>query len=731
MFFKQKIGLKKSFPVIILGLSAIITQIVTIREFQSVLNGNELIYGLIFAVWMTITATGARLGKYLAKEKQLFVRIILLQFLLSLFPYLMIYFLRFLRFQFSIYGVEINIPEVLIYIIIILIPFCIVSGALFTLFSVKLTNEGSKLSKAYFYETIGSIAGGLIFSFLLIFVLNVFQTLALLFVVNMIAIIVFSFSSKQEGINTKDKTVFQKSIVIISVILILLAGIPFLFNFDIQTKRFIFKGQQILETKDTPYGNIVITKTAEQNNFFLDCTLLFSTGNLIDAEEAVHYALVQTKKHSNLLLISGGVCGLIDEILKYNPTRIDYTEIDPELIRLGKKYTNFNKDNRVNIINEDARMFIKKTDRFYDAVIIYLPEPSTAQLNRFYTYEFFSELKSRLSKSAVVTLSLPLTENYVSKEAADLNSSVYNTMKSIFKNVIVIPGGKNFYIASDKALSYKIGNLVDSAGIENVYVNKYYYDEPSIKQRADNILKSINRKAGLNRDFFPITYYQQLLYWLSYFNINFYLLIALLSLPFIFIFLRLKPIGIGLFIGGFSAIGAELIIIFAFQFIFGNIYYMLSIIITAFMGGVAYGVFAFKKSDSLKKFISSQFLLSIYTSLLPLALLFIKQISENYLVSVIMFIVLTFTGATFVGVQFSSATGNIKIDLIIRKRKIPTPFAIVSEAYSADLYGSALGALIISAVLLPWLGIMNLGIMLGVLNLLSVFVVIISSRNKK
>jgi len=67
-----------------------------------------------------------------------------------------------------------------------------------------------------------------------------------------------------------------------------------------------------------------------------------------------------------------------------------------------------------------------------------------------------------------------------------------------------------------------------------------------------------------------------------------------------------------LFTGGFSAIGAELIIIFAFQFIFGNVYYMLSIIITAFMAGIAYGVFALKKSDSLKKFISSQLLLTVY-----------------------------------------------------------------------------------------------------------------------
>ena len=41
----------------------------------------------------------------------------------------------------------------------------------------------------------------------------------------------------------------------------------------------------------------------------------------------------------------------------------------------------------------------------YDVVIIDLPDPSTAQINRFYTIEFFNELKKILNKGWVVSIS--------------------------------------------------------------------------------------------------------------------------------------------------------------------------------------------------------------------------------------------------------------------------------------------------------------------------------------
>jgi len=50
------------------------------------------------------------------------------------------------------------------------------------------------------------------------------------------------------------------------------------------------------------------------------------------------------------------------------------------------------------IINTDARRYIKTTTKKYDAILIDLPDPDTFQINRFFTEEFFALSKRILNK---------------------------------------------------------------------------------------------------------------------------------------------------------------------------------------------------------------------------------------------------------------------------------------------------------------------------------------------
>ena len=65
------------------------------------------------------------------------------------------------------------------------------------------------------------------------------------------------------------------------------------YDFEKIAKERLFKGQTVALQKDTPYGNIVITKTEEQLNFFENGVFLFSNENLVQKEEDVHYAMLQ------------------------------------------------------------------------------------------------------------------------------------------------------------------------------------------------------------------------------------------------------------------------------------------------------------------------------------------------------------------------------------------------------------------------------------------------------
>ena len=176
-------------------------------------------------------------------------------------------------------------------------------------------------------------------------------------------------------------------------------------------------------------------------------------------------------------------------------------------------------------------MFLKKTTNHYDIALINVPPPFTAQLNRFYTIEFFSSLKKHLNNDAVISLSLISTADYVTKEAGELNFVLYNTLKKVFKNVLIVPGEKNYFVASDKPLNINIAELfskqstVNSRLSTNKYVNQYYIDDELLKQRSDFIFNSISHQQPassyqplINKDFSPVAYYLQLQYWLSYFS---------------------------------------------------------------------------------------------------------------------------------------------------------------------------------------------------------------------
>ena len=79
--------------------------------------------------------------------------------------------------------------------------------------------------------------------------------------------------------------------------------------------------------------------------------LLFSTDNQQFSEEAVHFAMLQHPAPQKVLLVSGGVAGLTGEVLKYRSVKqLDYIEIDPVILEIGKKYTDNLSNHKIRLI---------------------------------------------------------------------------------------------------------------------------------------------------------------------------------------------------------------------------------------------------------------------------------------------------------------------------------------------------------------------------------------------
>jgi spermidine synthase len=689
--------------VLALGCTSIVTQIVLLREFLSVFYGNELVIGIIFANWMVLTGAGSFLGKYADRIKYKFRVITISLWLIALLPIGMVFLLRYLRNIVFDAGSMVGLLQILYSSFLLMMPYCLLTGFLFVLCALIISERfGSNLIPlVYSVEAFGSIVGGVLFNLIMIYFLKTFQSLFILLAFDLIAAIYLS---------VRHGTIILRSVIIVCSIGCLVVAI--VFNFDDKTKEYLFPDQQVLAYHDTPYGNLTVTRQAEQLNFYENSILLFSTNDVTQNEEAVHYAMIQAPHPRTVLLISGGITGTTSEILKYDVGRVDYLELNPWIIKIGKEYTSALDDSRIHVVNEDARRYIRSTSGRYDVALINLPDPGTTQINRFYTVEFLHDLKLKLTAGAVVSYAVLPAQEYVSGEAGGINSIMYNTLKEEFQNVLIVPGMKNYFLASDNPLDIDITRLIDLRGIPTSYVNKYYLDDRMLRERSGQISATLLPGAPVNRDFEPVSYYRQLLYWLQYFRYDVWIVMAVCLIGFLFVSMKFNPVNCGIFTGGFAASSVEILLLIAFQIIYGYVYQMIGLIVTVFMAGLAIGSLCQNKlfpTRDTGNYARIQFCIGSYSIILPLVFVILKNVSLPGILVALIFSILTLVVALFIGMEFAFAVK-------LKKENIGS---VASELYGIDLFGSAAGALLTAAYLLPRFGVVRVSIGVGILSILS------------
>lgn len=687
------------------GFIGTVVQVLLIRQITTVFEGNELMMAWTLGVWMLLTGIGAYVGrirKNTMSEDRLLAFIL---FILGVLPIIFSVIIVMLKNQIFPVGVMVSPLSYFVLLLIILTPICLLIGFVYALLVRIFCNQSVGFIKVYAFESVGSFVGGLVVSFVFIQWLTILQSLIILLLI----ISVFLFVSFRSRIYLVASA--------ITLIFLLLASI---FPVETGLKSFLFVNQKVLESKETYYGNITITESSGQFNFYSNGSLLFTTDNTILNEENVHYAMLQMPNPENVLIISGGVSGMIEEILKYPSVKsVDYLELNPQLVRMAIKYKPLPDDTRLKCIEEDGRRFIQTTRKTYDVAIFAISEPSSLQINRFYTHEFLQILKKRLSANAIIIFGLPSVGNYISPIKADIEASVYQTLKKNFKNVEIITGEKDYLLASDNSINIKISEIAGKSGVKTSYVNTYYIDDFSIQQRGDLIKKSIEEKRLINTDSKPVPVFYETLKFTSQFSGSNWMLIiiAIILLVPIFFFPTTSK---GMYVAGFSASSIEILLIFFFQIVFGNVYSAIGLIIAVFMGGLAVGsVVASKLSLKRRHFIASQVLLAVFMLILPLMWYLQKGLTWGFLILAIFFIV-TIIPSAIVGFQYVVATRLLSNDLV---KSAPT-------TYAADLIGSALGVIVVTVFLLPLIGLINTCYLIAGLNFLAIWLSFISNKSK-
>jgi len=690
-------------PVFSLGATALASQVIFLREYLAVFHGNELVIGIILAAWLLLTGTGALLGKNI-KPGSVPARFSSLAFyVLGILPVLTVTGIRFFKNIAFPVGSMPGIPGILLYSTASMAVFCLLSGFLFTWLSswISIRYKSNLLNFSYGIESAGSIAAGILFSFVLVYLLNTFQILFLVLLLNLFT-----------GITRSTVPLRKKTMLLSGFTALVFAILIFWIDLDSLSRAFLYKNQQLIETRDTPYGNLVITRTGEQFTLFENSSPVAVTADVASIEEDVHYAMVQHPKPESILIFSGNLSALTEELLKYPVRKADFVELDPWITRIRNRYLPQSDIPWLNVINQDGRRFLAATEEKYDVVLINLPPPGSARMNRFFTAEFFEQVKSHMNPGGILSIPLQGTENYMSMEAGSLFSILYHTLRLEYENILLIPGYKTYFLASDADLNPDISFLIDSGGIETVYVNSFYLDTATLLERSRQLMTAIPETADINRDFHPLAFLHQINYWLSYFRSNLWITLGIFMVVILLIGFRTGPLTTGIFITGFTGMGIELAILLAIQIIFGYVYLYTAVVLTVFMSGLAAGALSVRRilpNPGPRHFAMLQILLATCVFLVYWWLILIEGRKVPGAVMHFFFLALTFLASSISGLLFATAA-------FLRKQGIA---CTAGTLYSADLAGSAAGALIMAVLLIPLLGLNGSLLILLLLNMLA------------
>jgi spermidine synthase len=683
---------------LVLGFTTILVQVTVIREFLKICIGNELITGMLWAVWMILTSLGAIIAVKFKKQDEakqplngwLYVA-------MAVLPFVMVLVIRYSRNLFFLPGSTISLFQSLGFATLVLFPFCILSGILFSRLSIRPIFSGNPGLKsfAYWLESFGGVIGGAFSAIIVLYAWNVFDSLILVLLVDLFVAFIFLIEKHR-----------LSAIFCLIFMAVALLGFYFV-PFNSVTLRWLYPQQTLRYANETPYGDLVVTQSDEQFNFYSNSQLLFATQNIIECEEDVHFCMLQHASPKNILLVGGGVSGTVPEVLKYKINRLDYVELNPGILDLASEFHLLPDTSILHVYAVDAKLFLHDSKQSYDIVLMNVPAPSNVLINRYYTLEFMQSIKEKSNPGLIVQYALPTAGIYQGTEATFSEAILYKTLKEVFTNVLVIQGDKNYFLASDAPLTTSVVALQARRKIETLYVNSNYLDDDLLGQQSRLLIRNFKPDVNVNTNFKPTLFWEQLVYWLRYFRTNPWVLGILALAFFLLFFLFLRPAPLALFCAGFGASGMQFVLVFVFQILYGQFYLYIGLLTALFMLSLAagamwgYRLIPVKQNKRIAFPLAMLALVMLFT---PILLGFLKEYDAAvwvWLMVIMLLIVIAFcTGTVF----------SLALD---------TPHNHAALLYSADLAGASLGALLVSVYLVPLAGIFNTCFLMGLLCLLA------------
>lgn len=723
------------------GFASALGQILLLRELLVLFYGNELSTGIVLTAWLLWTAAGSyaagrvstsgRHNRPLALSMGLWIQAALLP--------VAVLFIRASRLLWSI-----PVGEMFPFGIMLAITvgatslFCATGGGVFAL-AWDLTckdpdsTRGGPLS-VYVGEALGSAVGGLTAHYLFVPHLDGLEA-----AFAGAGILAFAGALPLSRRPLRTRSCLGHSALLG---MLLAAGwivAPHLERLGFVSHRWHW-GDRLVAVENTPFHHLALLKGGEQYSLFGNGLWFFSIPDPQTAELAVHPALLQHPEPRRVLLLGGGAGGQVQELLKH-PTieRIDVVEPDPGVLGFLRHHAampvfDWVSDRRVRIFPLDGGTYVRRTHERYDVILLNVGEPVNANMNRFYTLEFYRRLWKRMEPGAVLTLSLPSASDIVGEAQLRYLATVHATLGAVFPDVLVVPGDSVRLLAGSSAgtLSadpHLLSSRMEERSLRLQYVHEFSIQDWMSPMRLSYIRSILDGQSvrRINRDFTPTCYFNALLVWSSQLHPAIERILAFparclaqaSAAPILIVVLSVillllggraseqRAIRLAVALAGGSLMVVEIVLLLAFQVLEGFLYSELAVLLSCFMTGMAAGAAAVgswlnRVRSAEKCLILTHGMLVLLVLCVMLSLSILHRLCSGGDVpswlSPLLFRSLALIAGGLGGAHFSFATA-------VWAKGQPLAVRIGAGLYAADLVGAAVGALLSSLVLLPLLGV--------------------------
>lgn len=613
------------------GVQAIVTQSLLIREALVLMYGSELVWGVVLSAWLLGVAVGAAAGGCASpriRRPDLGLAVVLLGLAAAGLGGMWLF--RTARTWLHVPpGELLPLSKAAAAALLLVTPAGGFVGAAFPLAcAVRGASAPGALSSVYTLESLGSLAGGAAFSFWAV------EHLAPVQIVLLSGALTTAFSAAL--------LVGQRRRGLVAVLILIgtgAAGSAWLVGdrlnraLVLRRWRALAPGYELVREAESRHQNLALARRAEQYSLFCDGHVSVDFPDPYVFVPRAHLWMCQHPAPRHVLVLGGGAEGLLAEILRHPVDSVDYVEPDPRQIDLLEPFLGDADraalhDPRVSIHATDARLYVKTRRARFDLVIARLPEPASALRARFYTVEFFGELRRAMTPRSVLCMTAAAAPASLSPASAEYLASVRAALRAQFPEVVVGWGDPAPVLAatSPGLIAIDGDELTRRYTGRNVRSNLFdpawfrgatdWFDPAKLRRRAAELERAVG--AFASSDLRPAVYLQRLVLLERATGSPGHLVERLRSVSFgraaagvaAFMVLTLvvgrvqarrvragpgtsgwvdAAVTLSMFATGFATMAVSIVWLFAFQNLYGYVYQRIAWIVAVFMGGLAAG----------------------------------------------------------------------------------------------------------------------------------------------